>query len=188
MQDLHFTDWIKFSELYSYDPEASSREGKFKHVSNIVTTKVAGIYLVADSKVSSLNNAGSVIYIGKTSGKDDWSTFHERLWKHCSKAIGECGGKFSYVNGMYVKDKIDTTEPKDTGKWADYRNNKFHDFNSWHFSFLTLENNDFESAKREIALIEDLIMYAYSYYSNPKLALCNSQKPSKSVKFPWLQC
>jgi hypothetical protein len=116
-------------------------------------------------------------------GGKKWSTFHDRLWKHCCKAIGECGGKY---DSELQKDKNDKTEPKDTKNWSSYRRNHFKDFSTWYFSFYRLAESDFETAKDKIALMEDITMYAFSYYSNPKMALCNDKEPELTVKFPWM--
>jgi hypothetical protein len=182
---INYSEWIPFDSIYTYDENATSRGSIFKPKNEMVTNKVAGIYLIADSSIAPLTSPESLINIGKTVGNKKSTTFHDRLWKHCCKAIGECGGSFSERNGNFYKDNADTSEPKDTENWASYRHNQFKNFSTWYFSFYCLEENDFELAKEKIGQIQDITMYAFSHYSNPCKPLCNSQSPKLTVKFPW---
>jgi hypothetical protein len=183
--EYKFTPWISFNKIYEKNISSKSRSNIFIPKNEIITKPCAGIYLIADSAIGSLNSPESLIYIGKTAGENKWTNFHDRLWKHCCKSIGECGGKYMLTNGKMVKDNSDKTEPQDTKKWANYRIQDFKGFENWNFSFFILNQPDFDLAKKKISIIEDITMYAYSYYSSPEKTLCNSDSPNKSVKFPW---
>ena len=184
--DIKFDKWRPFKEIYTSDENAKTRGAKFKPKNDVITNRVPGIYLIADSRVGSLSSPESLIYIGKTVGKKRLSSFHERLWKHCSKAIGKCGGKYSFQNDKSQRDATDKTEPQDTEDWSRYRHNQFKDFSTWYFSFYCLDESNFELAKEKMSHIENITMYAYSYYSTLHQPLCNSQPPGKTVKFPWM--
>jgi len=184
-QRYEYSQWLPFKEIYTLDKNAKSRESKFRVENDIVTKPVAGIYLIADSLVGSLDSPESLIYIGKTVGTTKLSSFHERLWKYCCLAIGECGGRYSFKNGDLQRDGTDRTEPRDTKKWANYRHNQFKDFSTWYFSFYRLDESNFDIAKEKIARMKDITMYAYSYYSTLQKPLCSGSSPQLTVKFPW---
>jgi len=116
-------------------------------------------------------------------GKTRLSSFHDRLWKHCCKVIGECGGKY---NKELQKDDTDETQPRDTKNWANYRHNQFKGFSTWCFSFYRLDESNFEMAKDKITLMEDITMLELSYRLSSQQPLCNGSPSHLTVKFPWM--
>ncbi len=186
-----YTDWLPFNAIYQWNPKAGSRNGQFIPQDPQVTAPVAGVYLIADTRLGSLSHPDSVIYIGKAVGHRRWSSFHERLWKHACKAIGECGGTYHRQNGGWVREHQDRTEPRDTRNWARYRNEVFQDFSTWYFSFCRLDEADFAAARNAATQLEDMTLHAYRAQAQYQLPICNGTGPrgvanaNIAIHFPW---
>ncbi|KRE89667.1 hypothetical protein ASG87_04955 [Frateuria sp. Soil773] len=144
-----------------------------------LTAPGAGLYLIADGGRANLRCPESVIYLGRSSGAKALSTFHMRLWKHCCKAIGACGGGYTGLSG----------EPRDTSNWAAYREKGFKGFAGWHFSLAVLAGRDMGTLASLAETAECAAMEEYKRQAGG-LPACNDKAPRRvsgglEIIFPW---
>lgn len=176
--ELRFGDWIPFDAAYLHVPGAR-RSSMFQPKARELSNACAGVYLIGDHRQGDLNGPASVIYLGVSVGALAPSRFHDRLWKHCCKASGQCGGKFTGLTG----------EPRDTGRWAAYRR-IFKGFDSWYFALAVLDATDDIECTQRLAREAERGVMAEFVGRHGSMPACNSQslRPSKHlahVTFPW---
>ncbi|MGN6283057.1 hypothetical protein [Frateuria sp.] len=175
---VSFNNWLPFDRAYHYDPELR-RNSMFRPLAGDLGTPWAGLYVIADARLGELSEPASAIYLGRSVGTKSPSTLHDRLWKHCCKAAGHCGGPFTLLGG----------EPRDTRNWARYRRECFKGFDSWHFSWASLVAEDFDSAKRLVKAAERAALHEYERQAGT-LPVCNDERSGRGagafqIAFPW---
>lgn len=172
-----FSRWVSFADAY-LQRTGVSHGAMFQPQLSELLEPCAGVYLIADQRLGALDDSACVIYLGSSAGRMGRSRFHDRLWKHCCKAIGECGDKSKNSAG----------EPRDTKRWAAYRDN-FVGFDSWHFAFARVVTPNAEDMEQSAKEAERVVMSAFVQVHGAK-PLCNgtSLRPPRQpaqVVFPW---
>jgi hypothetical protein len=174
---IRFGDWLPFNEAYSQSPDAG-RGSMFQPKARELSDTGVGVYLVGDHWQGGLASPASVIYLGMSVGVRMPSRFHDRLWKRCCKAIGECGGRFTELAG----------EPRDTARWAAYRRT-FKGFDGWHFAFARLNAPDIRAARCVAQEAERAAMGEF-VRRHGSMPVCNGSplrqpRQLSQVVFPW---